>query len=103
METNATHPNQLSKLLFQETENMIRKTILAIAAAATIAGAASTAQATYYGYGYHKPIYTHGYTYQRAYYTKCFKKIVGYKRIYKYYGGYYTKPIFRRVCKRFYY
>lgn len=84
---------------------MIRTTLLAIAAAATITGAAATsANAGSYGHGYgynshYAPAYTH---YAPRYYTKCFKKIVGYKRVYNYYGGYFSKPIFRRVCKRFY-
>ena len=46
---------------------MIRKTILALAAVASLGAvfASTTASASYYGYGYYKPYY--GYTYYKPY------------------------------------
>jgi hypothetical protein len=46
---------------------MFRKTILALAAVASLGAvfASTTASASYYGYGYYKPYY--GYTYYKPY------------------------------------
>jgi hypothetical protein len=51
----------------QERDPMFRKTILALAAVASLGAvfASTTASASYYGYGYYKPYY--GYSYYKPY------------------------------------
>ena len=85
---------------------MIRTALFALATAATIAGAATTAQAGYYGHGYGHS-YSHGYTSYDAYkpsfhyVRKCHKRKVGHRKVYdRHTYSYYFKPIFKRVCKR---
>jgi hypothetical protein len=57
--------------LKQERDPMIRKTILALAAVASLGAvlASTTASAHYYGYGYYGHGYSYGYTYYRPYYS----------------------------------
>jgi hypothetical protein len=52
----------------QERDPMFRKTILALAAVASLGAvfASTTASASYYGYGYSHG-YSHGYTYYKPY------------------------------------
>jgi hypothetical protein len=56
----------------QERDPMFRKTILALAAVASLGAvfASTTASAHYYGYGYsHGYSYSYGHTYYRPYYS----------------------------------
>ena len=77
---------------------MLKKTVLALATAATVTAAAlapTTASATYYGYGYSPYIKTHFYG---GYYAPRFKKFCHwrFKRVWTYYGW---KVIKFRKCR----
>ncbi len=82
---------------------MIRKALFAIAAVATIAGAATTAQAGSYGHGG----YSHGYTSYDVYkphfryIRKCHRVKVGHRKVWDHYAyGYRYKAIYKRRCRR---